>query len=233
MWILFFFAKRKPQILESKWKPDFTNTPHNPPRENYGWHLVYIHWSFSVSAHVHVCSLYILNRATLLRVLFYAFLLSPGNVPFCVAGIHSYLSLLPVQVQRAPLNNFYGCSNIVSFQTNVFLFFRNYFIYLFLAASGLGWGMQGLSLQYVGSGCSIWAPLWGLSSPARGQICVCWIVRLIFFLMNLFILNGTKMSIFNDERYNSRRRQISQTIIHLHNKETKIHEAKIRSKVNS
>ena len=54
-----------------------------------------------------------------------------------------------------------------------------------------------------------------------------------FFLMNLFNLNGTKMSIFNDERYNSQRRQISQTIIHLHNKETKIHEAKIRSKVNS
>ena len=33
----FFFAKRKPQILESKWKPDFTNIPHNTPRENYGW----------------------------------------------------------------------------------------------------------------------------------------------------------------------------------------------------
>ena len=100
--------------------------------------LVCIHWSFSVSAHVHMCSLYILNRATLMWVLFYALLFSPGNVAFCVAGIHSYLSLLPVQIQRAPLNNFYGCSNTVSFQTSVFLFFRNYFIYLFLAASGLG-----------------------------------------------------------------------------------------------
>ena len=100
--------------------------------------LACIHWSFSVSVHVHVCSLYIPNRAALLHVLFYALLFSPGNVPFCVAGIHSCLSLLPVQIQRAPLNNFYGCSNIVSFQTSVFLFFRNYFMYLFLAASDLG-----------------------------------------------------------------------------------------------